>query len=89
MKAKIAPNEFLEFRYEMKPDDYMVDFTLRSQGLNGVIKGDRPINLEWILKGIRHNKSVQYENRYTRLTYQYEGDKISKLSEGSDDEETI
>ena len=29
-----------------------------------------------------------YGNRYTRLTYRHEGDKISKLSESSDDEET-
>ena len=87
MKAKVGPNKFLEYRYEMKPDEYLVDFTVRSQGLNGIINGSQPVNLEWQLKGIRHNKSVQYENRYTRLTYRYEDDKISKLSEGSDDEE--
>ena len=47
------------------------------------------LELDWSLKGIRHNKSVQYENRYTRLTYKHEDDKISKLSESSDlDEET-
>ncbi|NHF58058.1 membrane protein insertase YidC [Flavobacteriaceae bacterium TP-CH-4] len=88
MKAKAGPNKFLEYRYEMKPNDYLVDFTIRSQGLNGVVNGNQPITLEWKLKGIRHNKSIQYENRYTRLTYNYEDDKISKLSEGSDDEET-
>ncbi len=88
MKAKTAPNKFLEYRYEMKPDDYLVDFTIRSQGLNGVINAGQPVTLEWDLKGIRHNKSIKYENRYTRLTYNHEDDKISKLSEGSDDEET-
>ncbi|QLG46411.1 membrane protein insertase YidC [Costertonia aggregata] len=87
MKAKISPNQFLEYRYEMRPNDYLVDFTIRSQGLNGVLNANQPISLEWKLKGIRHNKSVQYENRYTRLTYKYEDDKISKLSEGSDDDE--
>ncbi len=89
MKAKISQNQFLEYRYEMKPNDYLVDFTIRSQGLNGVINSTRPIDLEWNLKGIRHDKSVLYENRYTRLTYNHDGDKISKLSESSDlDEET-
>ncbi|UII80219.1 membrane protein insertase YidC [Flagellimonas sp. CMM7] len=89
MKAKISQNQFLEYRYEMKPNDYLVDFTIRSQGLNGVINSSRPIDLEWNLKGIRHDKSVLYENRYTRLTYNHDGDKISKLSESSDlDEET-
>ncbi|MGB5667119.1 MAG: membrane protein insertase YidC [Maribacter sp.] len=88
MKAKVAPNRYLEYRYEIKPNDYLVDFTIRSQDLNGVINSSQPINLEWKLKGIRHSKSIQYENRYTRLTYNHEEDKISKLSEGSDDEET-
>jgi len=87
MKAKVSENNFLEYRYEMKPDDYLVDFTIRSQGLSGVINSDKPINLEWQQKGIRHSKSVQYENRYTRLTYNHDDGNISKLSEGSDDEE--
>lgn len=88
MKAKVAPDKFLEFRYEIKPGDYLLDFTLRSQGLNGVINSSQPIVLQWWMKGIRHNKSIQYGNRYTRLTYMHEGGKVSKLSEGSDDEET-
>ncbi|MEL7269288.1 MAG: membrane protein insertase YidC [Bacteroidota bacterium] len=89
MKAKVSENQFLEFRYEMKPSEYLVDFSIKSQGLNGVIDGGRPITLAWDLNGIRHNKSVNYENRYTRLTYNHDDGKISKLSESSDsDEET-
>ncbi len=88
MKAKISPNQFLEYRYEMKPDDYLVDFTLRTQGMNAVLNQSQPISLNWKQKSIRHDKSVQYENRYTRLTYQHNDGKVSKLSESSDDEET-
>ncbi len=89
MRAKVADDQFLEYRYEMKPDEYLLGFTVRSQGLNGVINSGKPITLEWDMKGIRHNKSVQYENRYTRLTYNHDDGNISKLSESSDlDEET-
>ncbi len=89
MRAKVSNSQFLEYRYEMKPNDYLVDFTIRSQGLNGIVNSGRPITMEWKLKGIRHNKSVNYENRYTRLTYNHDGGKISKLSESSEsDEET-
>ncbi|RTE53442.1 membrane protein insertase YidC [Arenibacter aquaticus] len=87
MKAKVASDRFLEFRYEMKPGEYLLGFTVRSQGLNGVVNSSKPINLDWDLKGIRHSKSIQYENRYTRVTYNHDDDKISKLSEGSEDEE--
>ncbi|MGB3150405.1 MAG: membrane protein insertase YidC, partial [Maribacter sp.] len=88
LKAKAANDKFLEYRYEMKPEDYLVDFTVRSQGLDNIINDNKSILLDWKLKGIRHSKSIEYENRYTRLTYNHEDDKLSKLSEGSDDEET-
>ena len=87
MKAKVSSNKYLEYRYEMKPDDYLVDFTVRSQGLSNVINSSQPISLEWKLKGIRHNKSVQYENRYTEMMYNYEDGKIDYLSAASSDDE--
>ncbi|WP_298480986.1 membrane protein insertase YidC [uncultured Maribacter sp.] len=87
MKAKVSANQFLEYRYEMKQGDYLIDFAVRSQGLNGVINTSQPVKLTWKLKGIRHSKSIQYENRYTRLTYNHEDGKISKLSESGDDDE--
>nr|WP_299484739.1 membrane protein insertase YidC [uncultured Allomuricauda sp.] len=89
MKAKVDNNRFLEYRYEMKPDEYLVDFNVRSQGLNGIVNSSRPIDLQWNLKGIRHDKSVQYENRYTEVMYNYEDGKIDYLSaSSSEDEET-
>ncbi|WP_461534244.1 membrane protein insertase YidC [Sinomicrobium sp.] len=89
MKLKAGPDKFLEYRYELKPGDYMIDFTIRSQGLNGILNSSQPVTMDWKLKGIRHSKSITYENRYTRLTYQHRnGDKISKLSPANDDTET-
>jgi len=87
MKAKVSNSQFLEYRYEIEPNDYLVDFTIRSQGLNGVFNASKPIDLKWNLKGIRHNKSVQYESRYTEMMYNYEGGKIDYLSASSDDDE--
>lgn len=88
MKLKVSPDKYLEYRYELKPDDYMLDFTVRSVGLGSVLNTAQPVDLKWTLKGIRHSKSVTYENRYTRLTYQYEDGKIDKLSPSGNDEET-
>jgi YidC/Oxa1 family membrane protein insertase len=85
MKLKVAADKFLEYRYELK-DDYMVDFTVRSQGLNGVINGSRPVEMEWNLKSFRHAKSVTYENRYTEVVYEYDGGKDSYLGQGDDNE---
>lgn len=88
MKLKVSPSEFLEYRYELKPDDYMIDFSIKSQGLNGVFNTSQPIVLDWKQKSIRTEKSISYENRYTRLTYMYEDGKVDKLGQMGDDEET-
>ena len=88
MKLKVSETQFLEYRYELKPNDYMLGFSVRSQGLNNIINGSQEVILDWKLKGYRHAKSIMYENRYTRLTYQHDnGDKISKLSQAGDDDE--
>ena len=89
MKLKVSPTQFLEYRYEIKKDDYMVDFAIRSQGLGTVVNGSQKINLDWKLKTFRHDKSISYENRYTRLTYNHEEDKIDKLSPSGDDDEIL
>ena len=88
MKLKVSESKFLEYRYELKPNDYMLDFTIRSQGLNDVVNSSQKVDLDWKLKTFRLDESVSYENRYTRLTYQLEGDKIDKLSPTGEDEET-
>lgn len=89
MKLKVSEQAFLEYRYELKPNDYMIDFTIRSQGLNGVFNTSQPINLDWRQKAFRHDKSISYENRYTRLTYMHDGEKVDKLKQMGDDDETV
>lgn len=89
MKLKVSESAFLEYRYELKPKDYMIDFSIKSKGLSGVFNTSQPVTLDWKQKNIRHAKSISYENRYTRLTYMYEGDKVDKLSQMGDDDETV
>ncbi|RKE98040.1 membrane protein insertase YidC [Ichthyenterobacterium magnum] len=88
MKLKVSETKFLEYRYELKPDDYMIGFSIQSKGLANVINSSNEINLDWKLNTYRHDQSITYENRYTRLTYQYEEDKIDKLAQAGEDEET-
>jgi YidC/Oxa1 family membrane protein insertase len=88
MKLKTSANNFIEYRYELNPTDYMLGFSIKTQGLENIINTTQPIYLDWNFIGYRQAKSISYENRYSRLTYEYEnGDKHSKLSPASDDNE--
>lgn len=89
MRLKTSENAYIEYRYELKPGEYMLDFSIKSQGLDGVLNTAQPIYLDWNYKGYRQAKSISYENRYTRLTYEFEnGNDHSKLSPTGEDEET-
>lgn len=88
MKLKVSETKFLEYRYEIKNDDYMMDFTIRSQGLSTIFNSSQAINLDWDLKGYRHAKSISYENRYTDIHYEYEDGK-DDYTGMRDTEETI
>ena len=87
MRLKTSENTCLEYRYELEPGKYMLDFSINSKGLDGVINTSQPINLDWKLKAYRHAKSISYENRYSRLVYEYEDENFNKLSASGDDDE--
>lgn len=89
MKLKVSESKFLEYRYEIKKDDYMIGFTIRSQGLDNIINSSQPINLDWKIKTYRHAKSVSYENRYTELIYEYEDGKDNYLGQSELSEDTV
>ena len=86
MKLKVAEDKFLEYRYEMKEGDYRVGFAVRSQGLSNVINSSQEINLDWNLKGFRHEKSLQTENMYSYYYYKAD-DEVDYLQ--MDDNEVV
>ena len=87
MKLKAGANEFLEYKYILKPNDYMIGFDLRSQGLNKVLNTAKPLNLVWDLKTYRNEKSISYENRYTEVYFEHEEGKIDYVGQGQEKEE--
>lgn len=88
LKLKTSPTTFLEYVYVLKPNEYMLDFNIKSTGLQSVLNTTNPVNLDWNLKGFRNEKSVTYENSLTDLMYEYDGGKDSCLGQ-STNEDTI
>lgn len=89
MKLKAGANQFLEYKYVLKPNDYMLDFDVHSQGLASVLNTTKPADLEWDLKSYRSEKSISNENRFTDIRYEYEDGKHNNVGQGKDKEETL
>ncbi len=86
MKLKISENQYLEYIYTLRPDEYMLDFVIRSQGLKNTINTSDPAILTWKMKTFSQEKSLSYENRYTEIAYGYENGKDDYTGQGSEDE---
>jgi len=86
MKLKVANDKYLEYRYEMKPSEYMVDFNVRSQGLNSTLNTSKEITLDWGLEAFRKEKSIRYENQQTEMYYEKGDEDIDYLSVGGEDD---
>jgi YidC/Oxa1 family membrane protein insertase len=88
MKLKSGANEFLEYKYLLKANDYMLDFDVRSQGLSKVLNTSKTADLQWDLKTYRNEKSVSYENRYAEIYFENDG-KVDYVGTGRQEDETL
>ncbi len=82
MRLKSSETSYLEYQYVLKANNYMLDFSIQSQGLQSVLNTSKPVNLEWELKTLRNEKGIDYENRYTEIYFAYEDDKYDYVGQG-------
>lgn len=87
LRSEVADGAFLEFKYQVLNDSYLIDFDINTTQLSAYLSS-QPAILSWNYTAPRNDQSIQYENRYTRLTYRLGDGSIKKLSATSDlDEE--
>ncbi|MCH8533633.1 MAG: membrane protein insertase YidC [Flavobacteriaceae bacterium] len=88
MRLKAEDDKYLEYRYVIKPNEHMLDFGLRSQGLSSILSGDSEALLTWQIKSLRHAKSISYENQHSEIIFQYDGGKDDYTNQREQTEET-
>lgn len=84
----VSENQFLNFEYVIPRKGFMMDFSIISSGFKNIIDNKKSIYLNWDLKAFRQAKSAEYENRYSQLYYQFDGDDTDYLSSYSDSDDT-
>ncbi len=87
LRAKVSESQYLEYVYTLKADDYMLDFSIRTVGLENIIDANKSVAINWKLNANRTEKSFKNENMYTTLDYEYEGGKTDYLSAGGTSDE--
>ena len=88
MSLIISEGQSISFEYKIPKSGYMIDFSVKSSGISSLISSESKVNLNWSLDAFRQAKSIDYENRYSQLMYQYDGDETDYLSSYSDDDDS-
>ncbi len=92
MRLTVSDDVFLKYTYTFNDDDYLINLDVKSNGFKNILDTSKDYNLVWELDAIRNSKSIDYENRYSYLTYYHDDDKIDYLAisgEDEDDEESV
>ena len=78
LKAQIDPRSELEISFLLKENSDIVDFKLNI--IDNTDSNYENVELIWGRDSFRNSKSIDYENRYTALSYGFENNKDSYLS---------
>ena len=79
LKTEIDDKRSLELTFTLEEDSSIIDFDLKLNEFNNILNSDG-VKLIWKKDSFRNSKSIDYENRYTALSYGFEDEKDSYLS---------
>ncbi|MCH5169023.1 MAG: membrane protein insertase YidC [Prevotellaceae bacterium] len=84
--AIVQDGKQLQVRYTLRPDAYMLDMDITSQGLGSMtLPGATGLLFDWKATILQQEKGADFENRYSSLTYKRQGKGVKQLKETSND----
>ena len=90
MRLDVGEGGIVDFVYTLNPDDYMLDFTIKTSGLNGILApSTNALDLQWSQKMRIQEKGRKLENQYTSLYYKFLADDVEHFGESKDEEKQI
>lgn len=79
-EGDVNPDQFVEFVYTVKPDEYMLDFDIRTVNMKNVIAANTNyVTLNWYVDLLKLEKAVDRYNG-SNVYYKYTNDDVESLS---------
>lgn len=77
-------NKYIEYKYTLSPQRYMVDFQVNFISMEGVVaQNQNTITFDWRMYLPQQEKGRQNEETYTTIKYKYYNDEVDGLKERS------
>jgi YidC/Oxa1 family membrane protein insertase len=85
-------NKYIEYKYTLSPDKYMLDFDVAFKSMDGVLASNQnSLTLDWKMYIPQQEKGRQNEENYSTINYKYFQDDVTglKLRSTKDEKEDI
>ena len=74
-------DKYIEYRYTLAPDKYMVDFNVNFKSMEGIIASNQnSLTLDWKMYIPQQEKGRQNEENYSTIKYKFFQDEVTGLS---------
>jgi YidC/Oxa1 family membrane protein insertase len=82
LRLMAGDDKYIEYKYTLAPDKYMVDFVVTFKSMEGIIASNQnSITLDWKMYIPQQEKGRQNEENYTNITYKYFQDDVTYLKQ--------
>ncbi len=80
LRLPAGENQFIEYKYTLAPDKYIVDFNVVFNSMEGVIASNQnSLTLDWKMYIPMQEKGRQNEEQYSTINYKYYQDDVNGL----------
>lgn len=88
--SSATSNSYIEFLYNIKGNNYLVDYKVNFVNMDGVIASNtKDINIDWSTRLIRQEKNVDNERKTSTVYYRHADEEVDNLNERKDVREDI
>jgi len=82
LRLMAGDDKYIEYKYTLAPDKYMVDFNVTFKSMEGIIASNQnSLTLDWKLYMPLQEKGRQNEENYSDVTYKYYQDDVTYLKQ--------
>ncbi len=82
LRLMAGEDKYIEYKYTLAPDKYMVDFVVAFKSMEGIIASNQnSITLDWKMYIPQQEMGRQNEENYSDITYKYYQDDVTYLKQ--------
>lgn len=86
----VSTDKYIEFKYTVRGDDYMIDFDVNFAKMEGVIDpNSKEMVINWDARLLRQEKNLENEKLNTSIHFRHSDGEVDYLNERKDDSQNI